>query len=151
MNQKVMDRQQWILYISLACAYFFSGQLLSEISSQSQVVPIWLPAGIALVGCYLWWWRFFPAVFIASLCFNFYAHPANELNTLFSDLSYEITIIAFGATLQAIVGSALLRYWLGNLLTLGSDFRTIGFIVVIGIIVNLIPFWLSFWHIDNCF
>jgi len=138
MRLPVFETKQYLLYLGLACAYFFTGHLLSSISAQSQVVPVWLPAGIALVGCYLWWWRFFPAVFIASALFNFSVHPTAEVTDLLSNPGYEIAIIACGATLQAAVGSALLRYWLVNLLNLRSDLRTIGFIVIVGILVNLI-------------
>jgi len=60
----------FVFYISFAVAYFITGKLLTNFAFQSQVIPIWLPAGIALVGCFIWWWRFIPALFIASVAFN---------------------------------------------------------------------------------
>ena len=138
MNRPFNNRWPWALYLMLALGYFFSGQLLSGISTQSQVVAIWAPAGFALVGCYLWWWRFFPAVFIASAMFNFSAHGGVEFADLLSNLGAEVCIIAFGATLQAAVGSALLRYWLGDPLGLTTDKQTVSFVFIVGIVVNLI-------------
>lgn len=148
----------WWLYGLLAIAYFVSGHSLSAISAQSQIVPIWLPAGIALAGCYLWWWRFFPAVFIASLLFNLSTHTNQQISLANTDLIFEVLVIAVGATLQGAAGGSLLRYWLGNPLTLNSDKRAIGFIVIVGILVNLISanigvFALSqfspFYSVDN--
>ncbi len=72
------------LYLTLFVSYIVSGFLLSSISFQSQVVPVWLPAGIALVGCYIWWWRFFPAVFLASFIYDFSVISDFDTSLLFS-------------------------------------------------------------------
>ena len=113
-------RSIW-LYLGLFLGYFVVGHLLSNVSFQSQIVPIWLPAGIALVGCYIWWLKFIPAVFIASFAFNYSVHPVDGFNQLIVGHGLELMLIATGATLQALVGSALLRYWLGNPLDLASN------------------------------
>lgn len=128
----------WYWYLAAFFGYFACGILLSNLATQSQIVPIWLPAGIALVGCYVWWWRFFPAVFFASLLFNINAHKIEYLSQIKPELIYEGLLISSGATLQAAVGSALIKYWFGNPLTLKSDRRIISFIFVIGVLVNLI-------------
>jgi len=128
----------WPLYFTLFASYIFSGYLLSFLSFQSQIVPIWLPAGIALVGCYLWWWRFFPAVFLASFLFNCFATPYGDTPLLFTDLAIQNAIIATGAALQAMAGSALLRYWLGNPICQQQNNKTIYFIFIVGILINLI-------------
>jgi len=129
-------RWPWIIYLALALSYTLSGQLLYSLASQTQVVSVWLPSGIALVGCYLWWWRFVPALFIASIAFNFITH--SSYSDIFSNSSIEIAIMALGACIQAMVGAALLKYWLGNPLKLKSDLRALGFIFIVGILVNLI-------------
>lgn len=126
------------LYFALFFGYFIVGHLLSNVSFQSQIVPIWLPAGIALVGCYIWWLRFIPAVFIASFAFNYSVHPITSFNQILIGHGPELMLIATGASLQALVGSALLRYWLGDPLALASNKKVIYFIVVVGILVNLI-------------
>ena len=129
-------RWPWLIYLALALSYTLSGQILYSLAAQTQVVSVWLPAGIALVGCYLWWWRFVPALFISSMTFNLIEH--SSFTHFFSIVSIEVAIMAFGACFQAMVGAALLKYWLGNPLKLKSDLRALGFIFVVGILVNLI-------------
>ena len=137
--EKVLTlKTSWRLYLVLFISYFLSGHLLSLISFQSQVVPIWLPAGIALVGCYLWWWRFFPAVLLASFIFNCSVTPNFELAQIFSNIGLQNLFIALGATLQAGVGAALLHFWLKNPFKQTKTINSIYFIVFIGILVNLI-------------
>lgn len=132
------SRKPLFLYIVFFVSYYLFGFFLSSISFQSQIVPIWLPAGIALVGCYLWWWKFLPAVFIASFCFNYSVHQGIILTDLFAAPGAEITLIACGVTLQAFIGSFLLRYWLGNPLKQISSIKTIYFVFIVGLMVNLI-------------
>ena len=127
-----------LLYFIFFVGYFASGILLSKISFQSQIVPVWIPAGIALAGCYIWWWRFFPAVFIASFIFNCSAVPDIQLSCILSSVGLKNTIIATGAMLQAIVGSALLRYWLGNPINEWDNVKTVYFIFIVGIFTNVI-------------
>jgi len=131
------SRSIW-LYLGLFIGYFVVGHLLSNVSFQSQIVPIWLPAGIALVGCYLWWLRFIPAVFIASFAFNFSIQTSNDPLALLADQGLGFCLIAAGASLQALVGSALLRYWLGHPLKQSSNIKILYFILIVGILVNLI-------------
>ncbi|MBU2872180.1 CHASE domain-containing protein [Colwellia sp. E2M01] len=119
-------------------SYIFSGHFLSFISFQNQIMPIWLPAGIALVGCYLWWWRFFPAVILASFIFNLSIAPDFELTNIVTQSVLQNSIIALGAGIQAIVGGALLRYWLGNPIHQSNNGKSLYFIFIVGILVNLI-------------
>jgi signal transduction histidine kinase/CheY-like chemotaxis protein/integral membrane sensor domain MASE1 len=128
----------WPLYLSLFAGYIIFGHLLSSFSFHGQIVPIWLPAGMALLGCYLWWWRFAPAVFLAAFIFNFSVMPSFDINLIFSVTGIQNAIIAGGATLQAMVGSALLRYWLGNPISQSQNKKTLYFILIVGILVNLI-------------
>lgn len=138
LNETYQLAKTWPLYLTLFVSYIFSGYFLSSISFQNQIVPIWLPAGIALVGCYLWWWRFFPAVIIASITFNFSVNPSLDSSLLLSSTSIQNMIIACGAGLQAMAGSAILRHWLGNPIRQWQNTKTIYFIIVIGLLVNVI-------------
>ncbi|WP_440903570.1 CHASE domain-containing protein [Catenovulum sp. SX2] len=131
------NRANWI-YFALAAAYYFSGELLSNISAQTQVVPIWLPAGFALVGCYLWWWRFFPAVFISSVCFNLFSQGNLDWSLFHGDLLKQLVMIGAGSTLQAAVGAFVLRKCVGDILALKSDRYALMFVFVIGIVICLI-------------
>ena len=125
-------------YVTLFSSYILLGHLLSGLYFQSQVVPIWLPAGIALIGCYLLWWRFFPAVFLASFIFNFSINPHFEFNHILSTTGIQNALIATGSMLQAIVGASLLRYWLGNPFEQSDNSKTLYLVVIVGVLVNLI-------------
>ncbi|WP_206483629.1 ATP-binding protein [Thalassotalea sp. G2M2-11] len=131
-------KETWLLYLIMFISYLVVGHFSSFISFQSQVVPVWLPAGIALAGCYLWWWRFFPAVFLASYVFNFSVHPDFSWQHLVSAIGMQNLLIATGATLQAAIGASLLRFWLGNPIRQISGRNSLYFIFIVGIAVNLI-------------
>lgn len=126
-------------YALFALAYFYTGKLLTTFAFQSQVIPIWLPAGIALVGCFIWWWRFVPALFLASVLFNLSIgdNPLSQ-DVLIGSTQKEVIFIGLGAVLQALTGAALLKYWLGHPLYLKTRKAIIYFILIIGFIVSLI-------------
>lgn len=127
-----------LMYLSLLVGYFVSGHFLSYLSFHSQIMPVWVPAGIALVGCYLWGWRFLPAVFIASFTFNYSVIPNFTLANLFGDIGLSTAIIALGSTLQAGVGGTLLRQWLGNPIEQPSNRKILFYIFIVGLLINLI-------------
>lgn len=130
--------KSWPLYLALFISYILCGYLLSNISFQSQIVPIWLSAGIALVGCYIWWWRFVPAVMLASFIISTGISTSFNFSLFTTDLFIQNFFISFGAALQAIIGSALLRYWLGNPISQWKNKKTLYFILIVGVLVNLI-------------
>ena len=72
------------------------------------------------------------------MAFNYSVHPFTDLAILFSSQGAELFVIALGATLQAFVGSALLRFWIGDPLSQPSNSKLFGFIFIVGILVNLI-------------
>ncbi|MCQ8880108.1 ATP-binding protein [Pseudoalteromonas shioyasakiensis] len=126
-------------YLIFTAAYFFTGKLLTSFAFQSQVIPIWLPAGIALVGCFIWWWRFIPGLFLASFAFNLSIGDSSiSDNVLIGNTLSEAVFIGFGAVLQAMVGAGLLKYWLGHPLYLKTRKSIIYFILVVGVTVSLI-------------
>jgi|GEM_PF-394317 len=124
-----------IWFWGLAFSYFVLGMVLSDFLTQSQVVSVWLPAGIALFGCYIWSWRFIPAIFIASMAFNLSNHDITQLT---ANSWREVFTIACGASLQAIVGGDLLRRWLGNPLDSKSELNSLAFIIFVGLVTNFI-------------
>ncbi|MBH0040562.1 ATP-binding protein [Pseudoalteromonas sp. SWN166] len=128
-----------IFYIMFALAYFLVGIALTKLAFNSQIIPIWLPAGIALVGCYIWWWRFIPPLFVAAIAFNLniFDSSAHEL-VLVGNSFNEAMYIAFGVVIQAMVGAALLKFWLGHPLRFKKRKNIIYFILVIAILVSLI-------------
>ena len=126
------------LYCFFAFGYFISGLALSLISTQTQVVAIWAPSGFALVGCYLFGWRFIPGLFLASAIFNFQTHAHATLFDLASDIGVEISIIAVGACIQAFVGAWIIKHYLKSPTQTNNDMQTFAFIVIVGLLVNLI-------------
>ena len=148
MQMSISLRSSIIFYVLFALGYFFLGQFLSTVSFQSQIMPVWLPAGIGLVGTYLWGWRFLPAVFLASFSFNFTIHPLDEFSALFSEHGAELVSIAFGASLQAFIGSYFLSKF-GNPVSQSSSLNVFKFIVVVGLVVNLISSNIGIWSLST--
>jgi len=133
------NSQSIIFYILFAIAYYLLGVGLTAFAFNSQIVPIWLPAGIALVGCYIWWWRFIPPLLAAAILFNLniFDHSAHEL-MLVGNTFNQAMYIAFGVILQAMTGAALLKYWLGNPLYFSKRKNIAYFIAVVAVLVSLI-------------
>ncbi|MGO3301175.1 MAG: ATP-binding protein, partial [Pseudoalteromonas sp.] len=128
-----------VFYILFAFGYFLTGKLLTNFAFESQVIPIWLPAGIALVGCFIWWWRFVPALFLASIFFNLSIHDnLTGEQILVGNTLKEVTLIGFGVVLQGMIGAALLKYRLGHPLYLKKRKSIFYFILVIAIAVSAI-------------
>ncbi|WP_372768286.1 response regulator [Pseudoalteromonas sp.] len=125
------------LYWKLLIAFLISGYILSFISFQSQVMPIWLPAGIALAGCYLYGLAFVPAVLLASFSFNCFVTPDFQLTSVFSNIGLQNFFIASGASLQAWLGALVLKKWIGNPLHLSYK-KLIYFILVVGFLINIV-------------
>ncbi|CAH9065377.1 Sensor histidine kinase RcsC [Pseudoalteromonas holothuriae] len=152
-------KQKWqsqLCYLLLASSYFIFGKLLTVFAFQDQVLPIWLPAGAALVGVFIWGWRFVPGLALASAAFNWTTAHGWSVVALSLPNAIEVCVIAFGAVLQALVGGYLLRAWLGHPLHLQSRLHIGYFIGLIGIAINLISanvgvFALSFYHPEYSF
>lgn len=142
---------QVLLYCAFVIAFLISGYGLSLLTFYTSVIPIWFPAGIALAGCFIWRSLFVPAVFIGSFVFNCLITPDFVLTDVISELGLQNLCIATGVTLQASCGAFLMHYWLGNPLTLSGNKQVIRFVLVIGVLVNLISsnigvFALSFFN-----
>ncbi|OHU84624.1 MULTISPECIES: ATP-binding protein [Pseudoalteromonas] len=148
--------QSQLSYILLSISYLALGKLLTAFAFQDQVLPIWLPAGVGLVGMFIWGWRFIPGLGVASATFNWTtAHGWSFAAASVSNV-VEVGIIAFGAILQALIGGYLLRAWLGHPLHLKSRLHIAYFIGLTGIAINLISanigvFALSFYHPEYSF
>ncbi|MDK1290364.1 ATP-binding protein [Pseudoalteromonas umbrosa] len=126
-----------LAYIGLALSYFGFGKLFTLIAFEDQVLPIWLPAGIALVGCFLWGWRFAPAIFFASVLFNWttYFGLQTHINH-YSDI-VQVTVVASGAVIQGLLGGYLMRLWLGDPLLMRSRKNIAYYVLLVGILANV--------------
>ncbi|MBQ4834455.1 CHASE domain-containing protein [Pseudoalteromonas sp. MMG010] len=145
-----MHSHSLLLNIAFAIAYFVSGFVLTALTYNAQVIPIWLPAGIALVGCYLWWWRFVPTLFISALAFNLnvFDSAAHEL-VLVGNSFNQAVLIALGIVLQAMLGAGVLKYWLGHPLYLKKRHQIVLFIIVVAILSSLISANIGMWALGN--
>ncbi|OKY25143.1 ATP-binding protein [Thalassotalea sp. PP2-459] len=138
MNTNLKLTASKLLYFVLAISAYLSGVFLSNFSFLTQIMPIWLPAGVALVGCYLWGWRFVPAVFICSIALNVSINDELIFIDLLSLKGASTFLIAFGSSLQAFVGGYIMKRWLGNPIAQPATRKLICFIVGVGVVVNLI-------------
>lgn len=136
------------LYLALFIGFIATGYILSFVTFQSQVMPTWLPAGIALSGCFILGPRFYPAVLLGSFIFNCSVTPGFQLTAVFTSVGLQNLIIACGATLQAIAGALLLRYWTGNPLHVDSA-RVVKFIVFVGVLLNLLSANIGVWSLSE--
>lgn len=148
--------QNWLCYLLFVIGYFISGKALTAFAFQDQVLPIWLPAGAALVATYIWGWRFIPGLLLASFLFNWTTAYGWQLQTLTLITVCQTLIIGGGVVIQAMVGGYILRYWLGHPLYLMSRKHILYFVLILGVTVNLISanigvLSLSFYHPDYSF
>ncbi|QTL36543.1 ATP-binding protein [Pseudoalteromonas viridis] len=129
---------QWAAYLLMAVSYFALGKLLTAFAFQDQVLPIWLPAGVGLVGAFVWGWRFLPGLFMASALFNWTtAHGYVFTDATLAQL-LQVSIIALGACFQGLAGGSILRLWLGDPLRMRSRKHIAYYIFLVGIACNLI-------------
>lgn len=91
----------WLANIALAAAYFATAKLgLSLAFLSSSVTAVWPPTGIALVALYVGGYRMIPGVALGALVAN---ATTGDLQPA------SVVTIAAGNTLEALVGTFLLR------------------------------------------
>ncbi|WP_162299761.1 bifunctional diguanylate cyclase/phosphodiesterase [Marinospirillum perlucidum] len=135
----------------LALTYLLAGISVSGSGIHSQILPFWIPAGIALAAGIQLGYRYLPGAGLGSLLFNL-LHPTGwQLDALTPELFLTAFIVAVGVTLQAGVGTWLVINKVGNPLALKGENQVLKFIVVVGFGVSLINaclgapavYWLS--------
>jgi PAS domain S-box-containing protein len=86
--------------VALAIAYFGAAKLGIELSvARGVITPVWAPTGIAIAALFLGGTRLWPAVAAGAFLANATSGPDIPV----------AAVIAVGNTLEAVVGSALLR------------------------------------------
>ncbi len=98
-------------------------------SPQAQIVSLWPPAGVALVGCLLFGYRFLPALFVGSLLFNSGSAVWHE-GALSLTVLKASALIAVGSIIQAWVNVRLLRYFHINIVDAPSYAQVSFFILI---------------------
>jgi PAS domain S-box-containing protein len=142
---------------AVALAYFMLAKLgLLLASVHPSASPIWAPTGVALASVLLGGARLWPAVFIGAFAANLTTAGTLETSLL----------IAFGNTLEAVVGGFLIDRWSGGAGTFASPGRVAKFALItaglatvisatVGVITlcvsgfaawaNFTPVWLTWW------
>ncbi|WP_072325249.1 bifunctional diguanylate cyclase/phosphodiesterase [Marinospirillum alkaliphilum] len=115
----------------LAFAYLLTGMLVSHTGLHAQIIPLWIPAGLALAAGIRFGYGVLPGAALGSLIFNLgqpsgwsFAFDAAELAAA--------VLISGGVLLQAVVGTWLVRHKTGNPLTARGEGRVIRFILLTG-------------------
>jgi signal transduction histidine kinase/CheY-like chemotaxis protein/integral membrane sensor domain MASE1 len=126
-----------ILFFLLSIVFVAVGFGLSKVAFYVQVIPIWLPAGIALAGCYLFGRNFILVTLLGTFLYNFAAIPDYITDASLFERVAQNVLIAVGATTQAYFGSLLLRRW-GDPLQAKNQLSILKFVLVIGLLVSVV-------------
>lgn len=117
----------------LALAYYVTGRLGLQLAiPPGYATAVWPPSGIALAGLLLYGWRLWPGVMLGSFAVNIGTSldPSGGWATAQS-LLVALTI-GGGASLQALVGAALIRRYVGTPLELLREQDVAKFFVLAG-------------------
>ncbi|NJK29246.1 MAG: diguanylate cyclase [Acaryochloris sp. RU_4_1] len=103
-----------LLTVVLAIAYFLAGWLgLSFAIPPGYATAVWPPSGIALVGILWWGQRVWLGIWLGSFLVNVWGSlTTSQTEISVAGLAIAATI-AFGSTLQALLGALLLKRWVG--------------------------------------
>ncbi|RTL48664.1 MAG: EAL domain-containing protein [Rhodocyclaceae bacterium] len=117
------------IQLSLALAYAVIGWISLHLAvAPGYVIPIFLPAGIALAAMMVWGYRLWPAVLLGSLAVQI----AAGLQSHFSGAAwFGIMTIPLGATAQAVAGVRLARKLIGLPNALDRQESIVRFICVV--------------------
>lgn len=137
-----------LIILAIAAAYALTGRLgLFLAIPPGYASPIFPASGIALGALLLYGWRIWPGIFLGSLALNFWL-TIEALGMTASGQSLIIaTGIGAGATLQALVGTWLLRRYVQAPLSLQTEGDILRFVLIAGpasTVINgfLGPLWL---------
>ena len=135
-NGLVLNNDKRLL-VFLSLIFVCVGFGLSKFTFYVQVIPIWLPAGLALAGCYLFGRTFAVITLLGTFLYNFSATPDYITNASTLERVGQNILIALGATSQAYIGSQLLLRW-GDPLRAKHQLSILKFVLIIGLSVSLL-------------
>ena len=102
-----------VAIIALALCYAGAGLLVAGSGLHDQIVPLWVPTGIGLAAVLRFGFPVVPGVFLGSVLFNLWL-PYSFQNSLPFNVILTALCIAVGATLHAVVASALIKRYRAN-------------------------------------
>src|SRR5664279_5304301 len=107
--------------LAVGLAYFVLAKLGLRLASiNPSASPIWPPSGLALAAVLLGGPRLWPAIFIGAFAAN--ATTAGTLTTS--------AVIAFGNTLEGVIGGILIQRWSGGSDTFATPVQVAKFVLV---------------------
>lgn len=124
-------------FLLLALVYFGAGLLVSHSGLHAQIIPLWVPAGIALAIGLRFGYSFIPAAGLGSLIFNL-GQSTDWFNSFNLPVFFAALVIALGVVLQAAVGTWLVQQRTGNPLTARGEGRVLRFILLAGFAASTI-------------
>lgn len=104
----------------MASAYFASGRLgLMLAVPPGYATAVWPASGIALAAVLVYGWRISPGIWLGSFLINVWTSLDTSSTQALLSSAIVPSIIAMGAAIQAVAGSALIRRFVGyqNILT----------------------------------
>lgn len=124
-------------FLLLALVYLATGLLVSHSGLHAQIVPLWIPAGIALTIGLRFGYRFIPAAGLGSLIFNL-GQPTGWSLSFDLPIFFSALVIASGVMLQAAAATWLVQQHTGNPLTARGEGRVMRFILLAGFAASTI-------------
>lgn len=152
-DRHTTERQIYLLLaiVGMTLAYYLSGRLgLLLAIPPGYATAVWPASGIALAGLLLYGNRLLPGIWLGSFAINVWTGLAlTSLPELLRSLVLP-TLIAGGATLQAAIGAALIRRYVGYTNILQHENRLIPMLLLGGPVaclssasVGVTSLWLS--------
>lgn len=117
----------------LAVAYSASAALVMGTGLHAQIVPLWVPAGIALAAVLRFGMGVLPGVFLGNLAFNFYL-TSSWVDSLLAANLLSSLMIASGATLQTGLAKYLIDRFGANPLQPSHHHGLYRFILFAGLV-----------------
>ncbi len=134
-----LERRDLAAILLVAAAYYLSGRLgLLLAVPPGYATAVWPPSGIALAVMLAYGVRLWPGVWIGSFLINVWTGlDTTSLRDLLGSLLIP-TVIASGASLQAVAGTLLIRRFVGYSNILAQEFDVIRLLLVGGPLACLV-------------
>ncbi len=122
----------------LAGIYLLAGALVSQTGYHDQILPLWIPAGIALAAGIHFGFRCLPGVWLGSFSFNLLLPASWNPSLITSSIFLAAFIIATGIYLQALLATWLVKHKTGHPLIARGEKRVFRFIFYVGFSSTLV-------------
>ena len=125
------------IFLLFAVFYLGIGLVVSHSWFHSQIIPLWVPAGIALAVGVHFGYRFIPAIGVGSLIFSL-GQNSNWSADFTLPIFFTALLVSLGVMLQSLTGSWLVKNYTGHPLTARGEGRVLKFILAAGFAASTI-------------